>query len=275
MSSENTSSTYNFPGTIKVQLTEDSEPVTYYHQPCPDDLCCQNPDDCGCYGERPNLESLCLNPTSKEKTVSDPVSGFDSSSGSSVNYWIPDGAHPVSMKELYGDEKYKQSLGLGDEAESLENDLSAWESKLAVEILNDLLSSMFVFSHNVLNLHWNLSGSLHFVSAHEFLGDLYEGLNEEIDAIGEAIRKEGETPRFGLEEHAKKSRVGPFEFGDPVVNESLEKAFECLSIQNRHLLGLVEGLQDADAMHVQVLADDLTEKHQTLQYFLESSVRTF
>ena len=138
-----------------------------------------------------------------------------------------------------------------------------------VSDLNVLLSSEFVFSYNALNLHWNVSGSMSFLPIHEFLGDLHSNVNELIDDIGEAIRKEGETPIFGLEALSEVSEISQFEFSE--FNSTIEYSFSRLSYQNRRILDLVEELsRNTDSLHVQVLMDRLAEYHAELGYFISS-----
>jgi len=67
--------------------------------------------------------------------------------------------------------------------------LERWKEKMENQIsesLNVFLANLAVFYRKLQNYHWNIKGKDFFV-VHEKLQEYYEGVNEDIDEIGEHI----------------------------------------------------------------------------------------
>lgn len=65
--------------------------------------------------------------------------------------------------------------------------------------LNDLLAEFVVLNQKTYTLHWNVKGT-DGLDAHKLTDDLYSGLTEFIDEIGEKIKMTGEYPSGSLKE---------------------------------------------------------------------------
>ena len=69
----------------------------------------------------------------------------------------------------------------------------------SVQYLNRILSDTFVLYTKTLNFHWNVQGPL-FPQLHEFFGDQYEALSEDVDTLAERIRALKAVPPASLKE---------------------------------------------------------------------------
>jgi starvation-inducible DNA-binding protein len=68
-----------------------------------------------------------------------------------------------------------------------------------VKSMRKCLANTFVFYFKTHGYHWNVEG-INFPQYHEFLGNLYESLQNAVDPIAEQIRALGEYAPSGLNE---------------------------------------------------------------------------
>ncbi|HHT73990.1 MAG TPA: DNA starvation/stationary phase protection protein [Firmicutes bacterium] len=75
-------------------------------------------------------------------------------------------------------------------------------SKRVVEHLNKYLANLHVLYTKLHNYHWNVEGQV-FFTIHAKLEEIYDGVNEEIDAVAERILMLGERPLASLADYLK------------------------------------------------------------------------
>ncbi len=75
-------------------------------------------------------------------------------------------------------------------------------SKKVVEHLNKYLANLHVLYTKLHNYHWNVEGR-GFFTIHAKLEEIYDGINEEIDAVAERILMLGERPLASLADYLK------------------------------------------------------------------------
>lgn len=67
------------------------------------------------------------------------------------------------------------------------------DTNFSIEALNHLIAAYTVTSQNARFCHWNVVGP-HFEDDHEFFGELYDELSEEVDLFAERIRAIQQNP---------------------------------------------------------------------------------
>lgn len=75
-------------------------------------------------------------------------------------------------------------------------------SKKVVEHLNKYLANLHVLYTKLHNYHWNVEGR-GFFTIHAKLEEIYDAINEEIDAVAERILMLGERPLASLADYLK------------------------------------------------------------------------
>ena len=75
-----------------------------------------------------------------------------------------------------------------------------------IEDLNQFLSDLAVFYRKLQNYHWNVKGEDFFV-VHEKLEEYYDGINDDIDEIGEHILILGGEPLGTIKDYLEKTKV--------------------------------------------------------------------
>lgn len=90
----------------------------------------------------------------------------------------------------------------------------------SIEALNHLIAAYTVTSQNARFCHWNVVGP-HFEDDHEFFGDLYDELSEEIDLFAERIRALREYPNSNLKEILKETKIE--EYTLPMTARNMQK----------------------------------------------------
>ena len=98
------------------------------------------------------------------------------------------------------------------------------------QLLNNYLSDLVVEYHKLQNFHWYVKGK-DFFQAHAKLEELYDGVNEAIDAVAENLLMIGGHPLASLKDflaHSKIEEVPAQYVSSSVVFESVLKDFEYL-----------------------------------------------
>jgi starvation-inducible DNA-binding protein len=90
----------------------------------------------------------------------------------------------------------------------------------SIESLNHLIAAYTVASQNARFCHWNVVGP-HFEDDHEFFGDLYDELSEEIDLFAERIRALREFPISSLKDILKETKIE--EYALPMTARNMQK----------------------------------------------------
>lgn len=90
----------------------------------------------------------------------------------------------------------------------------------SIESLNHLIAAYTVASQNARFCHWNVVGP-HFEDDHEFFGDLYDELSEEIDLFAERIRALREFPISSLKDILKETKIE--EYTLPMTARNMQK----------------------------------------------------
>lgn len=75
-----------------------------------------------------------------------------------------------------------------------------------VDSLNHFLSDLAVFYRKVQNYHWNVKGKDFFV-VHSKLEEYYNGINEQIDEIGEHILTLGGEPLGTMKDYLNSTKI--------------------------------------------------------------------
>jgi starvation-inducible DNA-binding protein len=86
--------------------------------------------------------------------------------------------------------------------------------------LNHLIADYTVASQNARFCHWNVVGP-HFEDDHEFFGDLYDELSEEVDLFAERIRALRLIPISSLADILKETKLQ--EYALPMTARQMQK----------------------------------------------------
>ena len=140
-----------------------------------------------------------------------------------------------------------------------------------IQLLLTQFANNFTFYLKSHNFHWNVAGP-DFPEHHEFLGNIYEGAQEQIDEYAEQLRRIGAFPQG--------------DFRNIVNNSSLTDPVDTsgdVMIMYQQLLNdseiIVGGLQDTyDEAGIQreyglqnYLADEI-DRHRKLQWMIKSTL---
>lgn len=94
-------------------------------------------------------------------------------------------------------------------------------------MINMLLWDLTVAQRNIQILHWNIKDSS-FISIHEYLGQVYNALNNYIDMTAEQLRFQEEFPKGSLSDAIKNSKIPPISSS----RNYSQKEVLCLAISN-------------------------------------------
>lgn len=94
------------------------------------------------------------------------------------------------------------------------------EKNPSLVALNHLIAAYTVTAQNARFCHWNVVGP-HFEDDHEFFGDLYDELSEEIDLFAERIRALRMTPISSLVNILKETKFE--EYTLPMTARQMQK----------------------------------------------------
>ena len=90
----------------------------------------------------------------------------------------------------------------------------------SIEALNHLIAAYTVTSQNARFCHWNVVGP-HFEDDHEFFGDLYDELSEEVDLFAERIRALKLNPISSLKDILAETKLE--EYVLPMTARNMQK----------------------------------------------------
>ena len=80
------------------------------------------------------------------------------------------------------------------------------------------LSSLFVWNAKLHNLHWNVVGGA-FVQVHEYTEKVYDEVNEQYDAVAEAMKMRGMLPPVRVADYAAASVIEELDSAERPVPE--------------------------------------------------------
>ena len=90
----------------------------------------------------------------------------------------------------------------------------------SLDALNHLIAAYTIASQNARFCHWNVVGP-HFEDDHEFFGELYDELSEEVDLFAERIRALKHNPISSLKEILKETKIE--EYVLPMTARNMQK----------------------------------------------------
>ena len=140
-----------------------------------------------------------------------------------------------------------------------------------IQLLLTAFANNFTFYLKAHNFHWNVAGP-DFPEHHEFLGDIYEGAQEQIDNYAEQLRRIGAFPQGDF-----RNIVNNATLADPATTDGdVMVMYEQLLADSEAIVG---GLQDTyDAAGTvreyglqNYLADEI-DRHRKLQWMLKSTL---
>ncbi len=94
------------------------------------------------------------------------------------------------------------------------------DTNITIKALNHLISAYTVTSQNARFCHWNVIGP-HFEDDHEFFGELYDELSEEVDLFAERIRALKENPVSSLRDILEETTIE--EYTLPMTARNMQK----------------------------------------------------
>jgi starvation-inducible DNA-binding protein len=94
------------------------------------------------------------------------------------------------------------------------------KKNLSLESLNHLIAAYTVAAQNARFCHWNVVGP-HFEDDHEFFGDLYAELSDEVDLFAERIRALKLTPISCLSDILAETKIQ--EYTLPMTARQMQK----------------------------------------------------
>jgi starvation-inducible DNA-binding protein len=135
-----------------------------------------------------------------------------------------------------------------------------------------LLWDLTVAQRNIQILHWNIKDNS-FIYMHEYLGEVYDTLNQYIDITAEQLRFNNEFPQGDLSDAIKNSNI-------PAISSSRtysHKEVVCLSISNIMALRntahkIVSGDYSSEESTFISGFDEQISYYSKVLYFLKSSL---
>ena len=92
------------------------------------------------------------------------------------------------------------------------------------KLLNQYLADLVLEYHKLQNFHWYAKGRDFFV-VHAKLEELYDGINEAIDQVAEAILMDGGRPLATLKDFLANARIKEAEAKDITSDEIFKEVF--------------------------------------------------
>jgi len=124
-------------------------------------------------------------------------------------------------------------------------------SKKVAEHLNKYLANLQVLYTKLHNYHWNIEGK-GFFTIHAKLEEIYDGVNDEIDAVAERILQLGERPLATLADYLKVAEIKEVP-SEGIQSEALIKSL--LADFQTLINGLRAGIELAQEVGDEVTAD--------------------
>ena len=121
---------------------------------------------------------------------------------------------------------------------------------LSISSLNHLIAAYTVASQNARFCHWNVVGP-HFEDDHEFFGELYDELSDQIDIFAERIRALRQNPISKLSDILKETKLSEYEL--PMTARQMQKNmladYEHISEEMEKMIALItEDVVTADIL---------------------------
>lgn len=112
----------------------------------------------------------------------------------------------------------------------------------SLQALNHLIAAYTVTAQNARFCHWNVIGP-HFEDDHEFFGEIYEELADEVDLFAERIRALRLTPISALADILKETTL--IEYALPMTARQMQKQmladYEHISTEMTHFAEITAG----------------------------------
>jgi starvation-inducible DNA-binding protein len=90
----------------------------------------------------------------------------------------------------------------------------------SIDSLNHLIAAFTITSQNARFCHWNVVGP-HFEDDHEFFGELYDELSEEVDLFAERIRALKLNPISSLKDILAETKIEEYKL--PMTARNMQK----------------------------------------------------
>lgn len=153
--------------------------------------------------------------------------------------------------------KSKSFVSLGFESE---------ETKMLVELLNELLCNLQVHYQKLRNFHWNVEGG-DFYDLHDQFQLEYEAVNVEIDDIAERIRVFGFRPVSTLKEYLEHSNI--MESSSEIKAEDMVKdIISDFEILLSYMIEVIEHANEIDDLSTAMMITEFMKRTEKSHWML-------
>ena len=135
--------------------------------------------------------------------------------------------------------------------------------------MNKYLANTAVLYIKLHNLHWNVSG-MQFKAVHEYLEALYDGITENMDAIAELMRMNGESPAASMSEYLKLTSVEELPSKKVANKDALSITLEDLEALDKEAKAIRAAADEEDAFDIVMMMEDHCAAFQKTIWFISS-----
>ena len=135
--------------------------------------------------------------------------------------------------------------------------------------MNKYLANTAVLYIKLHNLHWNVSG-MQFKAVHEYLEALYDGITENMDAIAELMRMNGEYPAASMSEYLKLTSVEELPSKKVANKDALSITLEDLEALDKEAKAIRAAADEEDAFDIVMMMEDHCAAFQKTIWFISS-----
>lgn len=140
-----------------------------------------------------------------------------------------------------------------------------------IKMMLQAFANNFTFYLKAHNFHWNVAGP-DFPEHHEFLGDIYEGAQEQIDEYAEQLRRIGAFPQGNF-----RNIVNNATLADPAdTSGDVMAMYQQLLSDSEQIVASLQDTYDVAGANREYglqnyLADEI-DRHRKLQWMLKSTL---
>lgn len=137
--------------------------------------------------------------------------------------------------------------------------------------LNVYLSNVAVLYVKLHNLHWNVKGP-NFKSVHEYLEEIYDSFNEELDEIAELIIMQGGEPLVKMSDYLKNAQIQEADSKKFSTEEAFKIVLDDIKLMKKSALEIREEADEADNFEVVAKMEEHVSNYNKIIWFISSAL---
>lgn len=137
--------------------------------------------------------------------------------------------------------------------------------------LNVYLSNVAVLYVKLHNLHWNVKGP-NFKAVHEYLEEIYDSFNEELDEIAELIIMQGGEPLVKMSDYLKNAQIQEADSKKFSTEEAFKIVLDDIKLMKKSALEIREEADEADNFEVVAKMEEHVSNYNKIIWFISSAL---